>query len=1432
MYIYTTPRFDQQAKQFGIQGQIAELVVAIQTQGSSAVHAYFNWNYPYLKRPVRNLRLLGKIFPFKNERVLCLLDVLTRGGNEYESFLQNPEDYGKKHLDPLVYYTDLENSIKGQKERQKGPLRPKFLPEIYHGWLQRPTWTRNTDDRIICEGEVWIKQFQQQETRDQWQSYGEIVLAIVEGQEEKQDTPWPNLYLTRKPDSSNYVLYSHLETADGLPRRVVFLVASFDSPPQPGDIEAVLQQTRLLTLDFPQGIFSTPITFDILSRYTRRAYPDYLVLDPALWLELEADNGINLALSVEEERILHELSSPDSENSLPLFINGRAGSGKSTMLVYLFAEYCDRYRKIYAQTLPEKVIKPLFLTYNERLLTRAKQGVEKLLITNYKFMLNSSNLEKMPPLEPCFQSFQDFLINLLPPEESDKFDRDRYISFYDFRQHCTHRQKRYSPELCWHIIRTFIKGYSLVTQNDEYMTPEDYDDVPRREKTISSEVFDAIYRQVWPWYYKLTHDGGYWDDQDLIRRVLQVQGDNLPKYTAIFCDEAQDFTKLELLLIVKLSLFSDSVMYPPIPSLPFAFAGDPFQTLNPTGFRWQSVKATFFDQVISHLDPDQKLNLGMSFYELESNYRSSPAIVKMTNLIHLWRHLVFKIPQLKPQEAWQPIANARHPQKFIFGQRNFSVNDLKRHIEKSPIFIVPCEAHGELKYIKNDEFLSSLYPLASETNPPKNVLSAIQAKGLEFPLVILYKFGEQFAKEFGRSLWDYINLDQEHPLELEYFFNKLYVAASRGITNLIVIDTEAGDRLLWQYATTDSLHQSTYQLEQCLAASDDRQIWYGYIGGLNWGDSLENLDLDHRELQAQEFEENGRMQKDPVSLRRAKQFYLELGKEQEALLCEAWALRFDRRFREAGLLFYRRGENDAAWECFWHGLCWQALLDWYHQFPESRPAERPLVQFMATPTKTLAVVFAFTLFLEEVLAQKSTTDPGKVSLSNYVGSNASTQYSSGRPHLGSRTPDHNRKPWKAAISEYASRIKRLMAEKRLSPPVWQRFGDVLEALDEAKYDGLLDIAGECFYRAKNLRRAVRCWQRCGSTDRREYNIALADVLGFPEGLAYLERAGNSDRIIAEWERAGRPVTAQWLKYGECVRRALLAQNRYRDWVEYLMRSRQWSDAIAALEECSPSEIKSLQFELIRQLARSNLTPQQVRIARSRYMTLIDQVLSNSDWKTYLAVPEVGIVLERIGDLVRTLRFYEQFVQAENLHLKVFARQRWIVNKIKQQNYAANVDTRRAVAIQEEINRKASDWRIDLDALPTDLPPIDRLTVHKSQQAAINLVQGLPPGVQLNLSSSDGHAYSFRIDSIEVRVVKRDHLLKATITDLHTLNLLQIEVDSRGGRVCIGNMFVEADDGQRLLFQGPVTGCSGAIIYRQSPPLVQLKLPNHPDTIVF
>jgi hypothetical protein len=71
MLIYTTPTFDAQAKQQGIQSQVAELLVTIKTQGTVAVQALFEWNYPYLKRPVRNLRLMGKILWVNNDPILC-----------------------------------------------------------------------------------------------------------------------------------------------------------------------------------------------------------------------------------------------------------------------------------------------------------------------------------------------------------------------------------------------------------------------------------------------------------------------------------------------------------------------------------------------------------------------------------------------------------------------------------------------------------------------------------------------------------------------------------------------------------------------------------------------------------------------------------------------------------------------------------------------------------------------------------------------------------------------------------------------------------------------------------------------------------------------------------------------------------------------------------------------------------------------------------------------------------------------------------------------------------------------------------------------------------------------------------------------------------------------------------------------------------------
>lgn len=1419
MLIYTTQTFDAQAKQQGIQSQVAELLVTLKTQGTVAVQALFEWNYPYLKRPVRNLRLLGKILWIKNDPVLCLLVVFPRGGKEYEAFLRNPDEYGRDYLDTLVDPQELENTINAQREEQKSfPRRPSLPEDLRQIWLKGPDWIKNTTDAVICESEIWLTQFKQQNIQLQWRTYYDIVDSLVEGKEgiTIRKTEFDNIEIAGKLDQNRYILYSWILTSDIPNRSVLFLLSIFEHDPSFNDILEVGQMTRLFYLaDInnlnPSNILAQELTLEDLARYTRRSYPDYLLGDPEIWLEIEQEFGINWALSMEEEKILHELSTPElGSGSLPVFINGRAGSGKSTMLFYLFADYCYRYQKYYLQHRQRltQVPHPLFLTYNEQLLRKAKEGVAKLLKSHHKFLLETNGKGNKPSIEICFKSFQQFLLSLLPPEESDKFDPDKYICFHEFRQRCGRRYSRYSPELCWHIIRTFIKGYTLTGQHDGYMTPDDYQEVPRRERSLSVEIFQTIYKQVWPWYHQLTTREGYWDDQDLIRKVLEVRRDELPVYTAIFCDEAQDFTSLELRLIMHLSIFSHCDLYPPVWCLPFAFAGDPFQTLNPTGFRWESVKATFFDQVIAALDPTRQLNLTMTFYELESNYRSSSSIVQVTNLIHLWRHILFKIQELKPQESWQSYLDSPIPQKFIFGQNNFSAEALQQHIEKSPIFIVPCEAGGELDYIRRDEFLSPLFPDATEENPPKNILSAIQAKGLEFPLVILYKFGDQFAHEFNqRLLIDYVQKTENHPLELEYFFNKLYVAASRGMSDLVVIDTEIGDRCLWQYATVEIIEEKSrlYQDEYWLNQVNHRENWESYIGGVRWGDNLGGLQRDNRASQAQEFEDNGRNQKDATSMRRAKQFYRELGYLEKADLCEAFALKFDKRFREAGRLFLKRSQELEAWDCFWDGMCWQALAEWYRQFPQKKPVEQPLVEFMAQTSKSLPDIRQFTQFLEEALS------------SQIVHANRLV------------------KAWKTAVQDYTRQIRILMREKILDPEEWQRFGEVLEGLDEAKYNSSLELAGDCYYRAKNLRRAVRCWQESGTTQKREYNLAQAELLGFPEGLSYLEKAGDFERIIVEWEKSGKSGSQQWIKHLDCLGRALERQNRLRDWIHYLIKIKRWVDAIAAIEKLSKLEAILFRFELIRQIARSSLTPEQAREFRSRYLTLIEKVLSTENWRQKLTVVEVGITLEKIGELVPTLKFYERFINSNETILQQFSQERWLATKLKQKDYASVAEPIRAQEIHQDIIRKAKDWKINLETLNSDIPRLDLFdrpellqvipsnSSNPSESVLDNEIQGLPPGTKIRLLGPEADGFSFQIGHIQVKRAKRNNSLWVLLTDVYSSKALQIDVDGKQGKVRIGELMLEVADGHQLSFNSTTGDYRGVVFYRDEKPRVELHI---------
>ncbi|OAB58544.1 hypothetical protein AY600_10430 [Phormidium willei BDU 130791] len=1366
MFVYISPNCRQEAQTYNKLDKLSQLKASIQSEGLTAIQSHFDWNYPYLKHRFHNLRLIGKIQKVGNDRVFCLLKIFQRGQPDYEHrFLDNPDQYGETHFKPNIL--DIEREIQHQKDALSAEQQPKHPPAHLKEWLHKPSLLMDSQGGAIYETRIWVEQFKTVEIDRHWQTYHELVYGLIEQDSnpaiQEQPTPYEGLFLCYHKTRQKAILFSRIEATDSPGNLAILLISPFTERPSLQEIEQLGVSLNLYGPGLENRL-THPLSRNDIAQYSLRYYPRYLLLDPDIWYEIEREAEGNFALSVEEESILEA-------GKLPIFINGRAGSGKSTMLFYLFAYYCQKYIDIREHNpgLPEVevAVHPLFITYNKRLLESARRGVRKLLNHHHHFADRSIEID----FETFFTPFQDFLLAQLDADTVAKFDLDKHISFYQFeRAYQSSFPGKLSPAECWHIIRAFIKGYNL-----EDMVAEDYSDIPRRERTVPEDTFNFVCNSVYSWYKKYLKSNHFWDDQDLIREVLK-QGKITPKYSALVFDEAQDFTKLELRLLVQLSIFTDYELYPPVESLPFAFAGDPLQTLNPTGFRWTSVRAAFYEQVIASLDPDRHLNLQMTFHELKSNYRSLGAIVRLTNLILLWRYLFFKSHQLTLQVPWKP-GHGIPPQKFILSQ-NLDAAQFRQQCQNDPIILIPCEEGGELNYLRQDELLRDLFPEIQQDKVPKNILSASQAKGLEFPFVILYHFGDELAQ--GQTSLDKLYHAQQRNLELEYFFNKLYVAASRPTEALVILDSPAGDQALWRFADRKGCDRAI-QASQ-LQPQDAAQISF-----LPRGESFAVFNRDNRLEQAQQFWENGLSQENPEFLYRAADFYRSLNSYEKADTCQAWALKFERAFQSAGERFLALQQPHEARTCFWQGLCWPQLRDWHQQYRGSA-IETAIAQFMVNQPASLSQLREFSQQLET--------------------------------HISQAQRHYTEKPWRMAIQAYRDTIQEFLnAKETLTPREWQQYGDSLEQLAQAKYPQLLDSAGSCFYAAQtpeNQRRAVECWEACGATDHRQYSLAKAQQVGFPEGLSYLREAQAHKQIIDVWEQAGKPGKANWLKHLDQIRWALELERRWDDVVPYLLQARRWLEAIETLDRSQAPDSQALTWEVVRQLATSNLTPEETRPQRRRYVEFLNQIIQDERWSRHLTPAEVGASFERVGEWVPCLNFYEQLIESADLssHWRRYAQQRWLASKLKQQQFAEGTNPQRAEAIRAEIERKGQQWHIDPSRIPPEPQPSEPNRLPGTVQ-----VEGLPQRVLLQRR---GNGAQFVLGGVSVEAVQTTKSLQVTLQSRQTEEAVFLKLTRKGGLVRRNGLTIYADNGNSLLFRlGEV--CLGRLVYRGGNPRVEVVL---------
>jgi tetratricopeptide (TPR) repeat protein len=595
----------------------------------------------------------------------------------------------------------------------------------------------------------------------------------------------------------------------------------------------------------------------------------------------------------------------------PLLISGQAGTGKTTILCHrVAASIIDQRRLSSADPI-------LYLSYSGKLVEQAEDDVKEIL----RFVYLED--EEMPTCE--FIALQEFLKRYVVDES--RFKDALHMSFGKFKLYYEpYKQgspstRRISPELAWHVIRSVMKGACLPPDKPP-LTRVRYEKLSRERQEVTPDLYEDLYR-IGQWYQNLIKDKGMWDDEDLawtaLAWIIQEQNRNpgMRLYSEIFCDEVQDLTELEFAVL-------RSLCRPPVAfaqeGLPLALAGDPLQTINPTGFRWEVIS-----QHVYQIDkqPVQR-------HELHENWRSDHRIVSFANQVQSLRAAYLK-NELETQLGFEREGEGDTPNLITIGSRDeeYEIAELIRKLPDRSAVIIWDEEDDEVeKLLSQDPVISQLAKSSAGDYLAKrmaelNVYRVSEAKGLEFRRVILYKLGEH---PDVRRWWSLPDIKESQDLQTQipllYFLNRLYISITRAQSYLFIIDSPEAIENFWGrwqewLRTVPRDDVSTYVRNH--VAFQETPDWR------EWGDSL--FEMAERRQDVQDYE-------------RARSAYQKADVENKVKRVDARIAELREQWTTAGDLYFELNDYKRAAACFQQAKAWKkAALAW-NELPDSLERNR------------------------------------------------------------------------------------------------------------------------------------------------------------------------------------------------------------------------------------------------------------------------------------------------------------------------------------------------------------------------------------------------------------------------------------------------------------------------------------------------------------
>ncbi len=975
-YLYFSPDFIEDIEKTGInQKSVFEVVHQLRTYGASErdmLGSFVYWKekdntYGFIFQELRDVLGIHTVICFQRvikpfDKDQRLFNSIKRGHKEYAQKFK--EHYQKKIELNLKKWIDIDFLIqKKEIDRKKLELQKEL--DLKKAWLSTFKLDISFD---VYESKDWVEfSVQKKVTAFGYDFLKLFYLVVTNACNVIEEVVCASDRTLKLAFLDNVILlFEEMILVEDLKK--VYFIHNGDIGVKKGGKIEFLRKEEIIR----NAINNEKFQFEIIegkyrvfevSRAADRAYPKDIILDPQnereFWMNIQsqAEDNANLSLLPDQVQLLRNLN-------FPIFINGQAGSGKSTLLFYIFAEVL--WLKLIDNVPSGKI---LFLTENKYLLDTSRGEIVNILFKNPRYaewmreyasslgvVYSKEWLESI--VSEYFFTFQNFLVSRIE-EGHTLFPKKKFLNFYKFKERYNlstidkSLKSKYSAEVVWFVIRTFIKGY--VSDRDELLPSQFNSDVVRDDKgDLDFETYRVIFEELYQKFYKnqLIERDGYWDYLDLVK-VLLKSNKSLGEYSIILSDEAQDFTKLELQLLIKFSEFSDGYDLSNLQKFPIVFAGDPFQTINPTGFSWDRLKTMFYQDVIKRFSLNVEIK--SLFSQLLMNYRSTPSIVKLANCIQF-----FRICYLNENKDTKP-QNTRLQEKGalpIFLTVKDNLNDLVG-LDSSIMVISNCELDEEEYFKKHDGLDLDLFVINSPA----------VFKGREMEKVVIYKFGDWFWKEilsiervkkhlskydinlpFDSLIQVLINKESEQissdfNFRLAYFFNKLYVAVTRARSVLYVVDTADGADNFWTpflkfvKLGLQDLEPNNPWRKKILDEADEELIVFE--NNLAIVQSIEKGEIDESTLSsANKARRDGILMNDVEMLEKiAIPYYRKMGFQEtnnsekrilkyqrEIDICKAYIYFFKLEYAKASELFLKVNYNDEAIRCSWLDADWRRIL--------------------------------------------------------------------------------------------------------------------------------------------------------------------------------------------------------------------------------------------------------------------------------------------------------------------------------------------------------------------------------------------------------------------------------------------------------------------------------------------------------------------------